>query len=173
MIRYFSQVISIACTLIVITVPLGALYLLVDIELFSSLAERAVELPIRWETVTEGQWYLLWMLTLLYASLGLVGLYFLRRPFANFARGELFNSSNSRDLRLFSIFLFAQGLAGPLHFSLTSLLLSINHPVGERMLSVSVGSDELSVIALAMILWVLSDLLVKASQLESENKQFV
>ncbi len=173
MIRNFSKLISIACTLTLITVPSGALFLLLDIELFSSMAKRAVELPIQWDTVTGVQWYLLWMLTLLYASLGLAGLYFLRRAFANFAKGELFNSGNSRDLRLFSIFLFAQGLARPLHFSLASLLLSMNHPAGERVLSVSVGSDEFSVIVLAMILWVLSDLLVKASQLESENKQFV
>jgi hypothetical protein len=69
--------------------------------------------------------------------------------------------------------LFAQALAKPLCFSIYSVLLSINHPAGQKILSVSFGSDEVKVIALAMILWVMSDLLFKGSKLESENKQFI
>jgi len=49
----------------------------------------------------------------------------------------------------------------------------MNHSAGQKILSVSFGSDEAKVIALAMILWVMSDLLVIASKLESENKQFI
>ncbi|MBU2985477.1 hypothetical protein KO528_08940 [Saccharophagus degradans] len=86
------------------------------------------------------------------AATGVIGLYFLRRAFSNFAKGELFTLSNSRDLKLFSIFLFIQTLAKPLHFSLTSILLSMNHPAGQKMLSVSLGSGEIKVFSLAMIL---------------------
>jgi len=49
----------------------------------------------------------------------------------------------------------------------------MNHPAGQKMLSVSFGSDEVKVIALAMILWVMSDLLVKGCKLENENKLFI
>jgi hypothetical protein len=69
--------------------------------------------------------------------------------------------------------LFAQALAKPLHFSISSVLLSLNHPAGQKMLSASFGSNEVKVIALAMMLWVISDLLVQGSKLESENKQFI
>jgi hypothetical protein len=173
MTRQFSLLIALGCMALLILTPVAALYLLIDIELFASLARSNLNLPIQWQTVSDTQWYSLWLFTLIYIGIGLAGLYFLRRAFANFAKGELFNHSNSRDLRLFAIMLFVQALTKPLHFALASVLLSFNHPAGEKMLSVSLGSGEIKVIALAMILWVMSDLLVRGSQLENENKQFI
>jgi len=169
----FSRLIAFGCMVILIATPLIALYYLINIELFANIAKSQLALPIQWQTVSDIQWYSLWLLTVCYIATGLAGLYFLRRAFANFAKGQLFNHNNSRDLRLFSILLFTQALAKPLHFSIASLLLSINHTAGQKMLSVSFGSDEIKVIALAMILWLMSDLLLRGSKLESENKQFI
>ncbi len=173
MTRQFSRLIALGCMVILITAPIIALYFLINIDQFADIARNNIALPIQWQTVSDMQWYSLWLLTVIYFSIGLVGLYFLRRAFSNFAKGQLFNHSNSRDLRLFSILLFAQALAKPLHFSISSMLLSMNHPAGQKVLSVFFGSDEVKVIALAMILWVMSDLLVRGSKLESENKQFI
>ncbi len=173
MARQFSRLIAVGCVVILAAVPVAALYFLIDIEQFAAMAKSNLNLPIQWQTVSSMQWYSLWLLTTLHIATGLMGLYFLRRAFSNFAKGELFNHSNSRDLRIFSIFLFVQALAKPLHFSLASMLLSMNHPAGQKMLSISLGSGEINVIALAMILWVMSDLLVSASKLENENKQFI
>ena len=173
MTQQFSRFIALGCMAVLIAVPVATLYFLFNIEVFAAMARSNLDLSIQWETVSNMQWYSLWLLTIFYAATGLAGLYFLRRAFSNFAKGQLFNHSNSRDLRLFSILLFAQALAKPLHFSISSVLLSMNHPAGQKMLSVSFGSDEVKVIALAMILWVMSDLLVRGSKLESENKQFV
>lgn len=173
MTRYFSLLIAWGCLVILILAPLAALFFLINIDTFADLAKRNLDLPIQWQSVTAVQWYWFWLLSMFYLAIGLGGFYFLRRAFANFARGELFNLNNSRDLRLFSIFLFAQALARPLHFALSSMLLSWNHPPGQKMLSISLGSGEIEVLSLAMILWVMSDLLVKASKLENENKQFI
>ncbi len=173
MTRQFSRLIALGCMVILITAPIIALYFLINIDQFADIARNNIALPIQWQTVSDMQWYSLWLLTVIYVAIGLAGLYYLRRAFSNFAKGQLFNTSNSRDLRLFSILLFAQALAKPLYFSISSVLLSINHPAGQKILSVSFGSDEVKVIALAMILWVMSDLLFKGSKLESENKQFI
>jgi len=173
MTRQFSRLIALGCMVILITAPIIALYFLINIDQFADIAKNNIALPIQWHTVSNMQWYSLWLLTTFYVATGLAGLYFLRRAFSNFAKGQLFNHSNSQDLRLFSILLFAQALAKTLHFSIFSMLLSMNHPAGQKMLSISFGSDEAKVIVLAMILWVMSDLLVKGSRLESENKQFI
>ena len=173
MTRQFSRLIALGCMAILVTVPFIAIYFLINIELFAAMVRSNLGLPIQWQTVSDVQWYSLWLLTVFYIATGLAGLYFLRRAFSNFAKGQLFNHSNSRDLRLFSILLFVQALAKPLHFSISSMLLSMNHPAGRKMLSVSFGSDDVKVIALAMMLWVMSDLLVRGSKLESENKQFI
>ncbi len=173
MIRKFSRLIALGCMAIFIAAPVTALYFLGNIQQFPAIAKKSLNLPIRWQTVSDIQWYSLWLLSVFYVAIGVVGLYFLRRAFSNFAKGELFNRSNSRDLRLFAVFLFAQTVAKPLHFSLASMLLSMNHPSGQKMLSISLGSGEVKAIALAMILWVMGDLLVSASKLENENKQFI
>lgn len=173
MTKQFSQLIALGCMVLLTATPFLSLYFLINIELFATMIRSNLGLTIEWQTVTDIQWYSLWLLTTFYIAIGLAGLYFLRRAFSNFAKGQLFNHSNSRDLRLFSILLFAQALAKPLHFSISSVLLSLNHPPGQKMLSVSFGSNEVIVIALAMMLWVISDLLVQGSKLETENKQFI
>lgn len=173
MTRTFSRIIATGCLALLLFVPAAALYLLADIDTFAALAARQLPLPMQWHTVTNAQWYGLWFLTALYVGLGLAGIVFLRRAFESFANGELFTLENSRHLRLFSVFVFAQALAKPLHFALSSVLLSWHHPAGERMLSIQLGSGELQLIALAMILWVMSDLLVTARTLEDENRQFI
>ena len=173
MARYFSILVVWGCVAALLAGSAGMLYFLVDIEAFARLARNEVHMAIRWETVTPAQWYGLWVLTTVNVAIGLAGLFYLRRAFLNFARGEFFDLSNSKDLRLFSVFLFIQAVAAPLHHSLASVLLSWNHAPGQKMLSISFGSSELQVILLAMILWVISDMLVKGVALQRENQQFV
>ena len=115
MIRRFSLFISWGCTVALLVAPMAALYLLFDIATFADLARTSLQLPIQWHTVSAPQWYGLWFLSVIYLVVGLVGLYFLRRAFSNFAKGELFNPDNSQDLRMFAISLFAQALVKPLH----------------------------------------------------------
>jgi hypothetical protein len=172
MIRRVSLVVA-WLTANLVVVPLGALYFLVDLEAFITLAKDAIGLPIQWHTVESWQWYFLYILSLLYISIGLAGLYFLRRAFINFARGELLNVANSRDLRRFSILLFIQAAFKPVHLAIASVLLSLNHPTEQKMLTLSFGPGALRAIAVALILWVLSALLVEGSKLQAENRQFV
>ena len=173
MIKRISLVISWACISTIVLISAVSLYLLYNIDSFLNVAKGSIGLPIHWHTITSWQLYMLWSLTALYVSIGLIGLYFLRRAFANFANGELFNLANSRDIRLFSILLLTQSLAKPLLFTLSSLLLSLYHPAGEKIFAIAFGSNEIITIVLAMIMWVVSALLVEGSKLQVENRQFV
>ena len=173
MTRRLSLLVSWGCSVLSILLPVAALFFLIDLSSFEQLVRNSIGLPVQWQTVSNGQWYGLWALMALYVSIGLVGLYFLRRAFANFANGELFNLVNSRDLRRFSILLLVQAIVTPLHYALSSVLLSLNHPAGEKMLSISFGSNEMRTIGVALVLWVMSNLLVEGSKLQTENRQFV
>lgn len=173
MTKQFSRLIAWGCYLMILLTPIFSIYLLWDIDLFSTQLSHYIHLPIHWHTVTIWQWYFQWLMTAAYISIGLIGLYFLHCAFRNFANGELFNLVNSHYIRMFSIFLFAQALAKPLYFTLSSVLLSLNHPDGEKIFSISVGSNEIIGIALGMILWVMSDLLVIASNLKTETEQYI
>ena len=66
-----------------------------------------------------------------------------------------------------------QGVAKPVHFALASVILSLKHPAGERLLSISIGSDVAVLMIAGFILWVLADLLVEGSKADTENRQFV
>ncbi len=173
MTRRFSLLISWGSTVLLIFVPVAALYYLFNLPAFAALTQKSIGLPINWPTVEHWQWYAVWGVTFAYLALGLAGLYFLRRPFANFARGELFNMSNSRDLRRFAILLFLQALTKPVHFAITSVLLSANHGPGNKMLSLSIGSGEIRTVAIGLVFWVVSNLLIDGGKLQAENRQFV
>ena len=173
MLRLFSLMVVWSCLAALILVPAALLYLLFDLSTFARVTQNSLALPIQWLSVNSIQWYGLWAVTVLYVATGLSGVFFLLRAFSQFAKGEFFNVVNSRNLRLFSIFLFVNALATPIHFALSSLLLSFNHPAGQKMLSISFGSGELHQLILAMILWVISELLLKSAELENENKQFI
>ncbi|MBN7819823.1 DUF2975 domain-containing protein [Bowmanella yangjiangensis] len=171
--RHCSMLIAWGCMLLLVIAPAASIYYLFDLGSFAHLARQSLNLPIQWQSVVSWQWYGVWGITVLYLGVGLVGLHYLRRAFSNFARGELFTLDNSRYLRVFAVLLLIQAVVKPLHFALSSLLLSWNHPPGQKVLSFMLGSAEVKVLVLAMILWVMSDLLVKGCQLDNENKQFV
>lgn len=171
--RMFCLLVTWNCLLVMVVAPLAAVYLFIDIDAFATLAMNNLRMSIQWETVTTGQWWGLWVVTALHLGVGVCSLFFLRRAFVNFSRGEFFNQSNSRDLRMFAVLLFVQAFTRPLHTALSSVLLSWNHPPGQKMLAVSFGSGEVQTIILAVILWVICDLLVRGGELEQENKQFV
>ncbi len=173
MTRTMAALVAWACTAWLVVTPVAALYMLIDIDRFSSLAIDNLALPIQWYTVSHGQWIALWAITAGYLSLGYAGAWFLRKAFMSFARGAWFDVENSRHLRRYAALLISQGIAKPVHFGLASVVLSLNHPQGERLLTVSVGSNEALSILAGLVLWVLADLLVKGIRADAENRQFV
>lgn len=173
MTRILSQMISWGCVVALVLTPAAFVYLLWDIELFARLAQSSTDLAINWQSVTNWQWYTLWLITLLYFGIGWLGIYYLRCAFTKFASGELINLTNSRNIRRFSVLLFMQAIAKPLLFTLSSVLLSVKHPAGQKMLSVSLGSNEIWGIALALVFWVVSSLMFEANRIQAENEKFI
>lgn len=170
---HLSRLIAWGCLAVLLAAPIAAGYLLFDLAQLATIAQENLKLPIQWPSVEANQWYLLWAVTALYLVPTLLGLYFLRRAFSCFANNELFNDSNSKNLRFFSMCLMIQALCKPVHLAAASVILSWQHPPGQKTLVITFGSSELTTLALAVILWVVSDLLVKSRELEQENKAFI
>ena len=161
------------CTLWLVVLPVGVLYLLFDIERFAAYATAGLAQPIRWYSVTDGQWYGLWALTTVYLGIGYAGVVYLRKAFSSFANGHWFDVRNSRNLRRFAILLMIQGVAKPVHFAVSSVVLSLHHPPGDKVLSISLGSNELILAGAGLVMWVLADLLIEGTKAAAENRQFV
>ncbi|MEM6302363.1 MAG: hypothetical protein AAF749_11540 [Pseudomonadota bacterium] len=173
MTQHLARIVSLLCTVWLIVAPVGALYLLLDHAAFTTMVRAEQQLPVQWHTVGTSQLYVVWLLAVIDVGLGTLGILFLRRAFQSFARGEWFDESNSRDLRRYAALLVAQALARPIVGALTSVVLSLNHPPGERMLSLTFGSNELWYLLAGFVTWVLADLLVRGASADRENRQFV
>jgi len=173
MIKQFSQIISWGSAVLMLWFPLYGIYFLLDISRFSASLHEGLRLPIQWQTVEPWQLYTFLLITFCFWSLAVASLFYLRRAFSAFAAGELFTVENSRSIRVFAVLVFAQALTKPLQGAIGSVLLSLNHPDGQRMLSLSLGSDTVQTIGLSMILWIVAEILITAHRLENENQQFV
>ena len=173
MLKQLSLVISWGSALLMLCIPGYGIYLLLDISRFSASLHQALQLPIQWQTVQSWQLYTLLGVTVSFWAITVAALFFLRRAFSAFAKGELFTAENSRSIRVFAVLVFAQALTKPLQGAIASVVLSLNHPEGQRMLSVTLGSDTVQTIGLSIILWIVAELLIHAHRLENENQQFV
>lgn len=171
--KLVSKVVSWGCQLMIIFGAVFLVAMLFKINWLKEIAMNNLGLPIQWGSVQDVQLYFLWGIVAVTLTVGAMGLYFLHLAFANFARGELFNLSNSVCLKRFSTLLLLQTALKPIAFTLSSVVLSLNHPAGQKILSFSFGSQDFFSLWLALILWVISELLVLGNELQAENRQFV
>lgn len=161
------------CLVSLVGVVIGGGYLLIDIDMFRQLMIGAISAPIQWGLVESWQLYLAWLLAAIYVGIGLAGLGYLSQVLKRFGKGELFTLVNSRYLRGFASCLLLQSLFSPFYFGLLVVLLTLNHPAGQKILMLNASSSDLKNLGLGILLWLISDLLVKAHALEKENKAFV
>lgn len=167
------RLLAFACWAACIIGPLLALYLLWDLPLLMKLIREgsAQSMKIRWETVVHWQEVTVWAIATVNLGITLLALAFLRPVLLQFAEGAFFNWTNSVNLRRFSWVMVIQGLLRPM--GLTTLVLSWNHPPGQRMLSLGFSGDAIGFLSLGFLLLMVSDLLVRGAELEQENAQFV
>lgn len=167
------RLLAFGCWAACIVAPLLALYLLWDLPLLMKLIREggSQSAKIHWETVVHWQEVTVWAIAAVNLAITLLALYFLRPVLLQFAEGEFFNLANSVNLRRFSWVMVFQGLLRPM--GLTTLVLSWNHPPGQRMLSLGFSGGAIGFLGLGFLLLMISDLLVRGAELERENAQFV
>ncbi|HJN46842.1 MAG TPA: DUF2975 domain-containing protein [Vicinamibacterales bacterium] len=151
----------------------AAIYFAADIQAFGRLAQQGAALPIQWATVEPAQLYALWLSTLIYLTPGAIALWFLSVAFRRFASGAWFDPASSIAFRRFALLLLLQTGLQPIHSAMSSVVLSMNHPPGQKILSITLGTNELKSIGLALIIWVIAELIRRGRSLEEENEAFV
>lgn len=176
-IRIVSRLLSWFC-LIAIVFELGFVPL---IWLTPDLAREAISYSDSLVSVPLGDLQALggWQLpavfvTLMVPSLVLgFGLWHLRKMFLCFARNAIFENGTIRHLKIFSIALLLQTLLSPAAGALTSLLVTITRPEGQRMISIGLSNIEASSLFLGGLFLIISWVLSEAVALHDENRSFV
>lgn len=171
--RTLSLVIYWCCNLVLFVTPLLFLLSVFETSLFTNMIRRSLNLQIQWHTVGDVQWIVLWCSMLVFIGIGYAGIYFLRKSFQNFAAGDWFSLSNSLNVNRFAKLLLVQSIATPILFTVSGLILSFNHPPGQKILALSFGTNEFKGVMVSIIFLVISHILVVGHNIDDENKHFL
>lgn len=91
------------------------------------------------------------------------------RLFRLYEKGMIFAADNVRCFRLLSRVLISWCLVGLLTDPLMSIALTLHHPAGERMLSITLGSPDLTALLIGGILAVITRVMDEARTLKEEQ----
>ena len=161
------------CTAFLLFVPLLILNFIVNLGWFKNVALSKLNLPIQTMTVENWQWYGVIAIAGIPLMIKAWGVFYLRRLFSQFSLGHYFIAENIAWLKKFAFSLLIVGVLNPVVLTIASVVLSINHPDGQKILSINIGSHDFALIFNALVFWSVAYILEKGKSLDDENKQFV
>lgn len=115
------------------------------------------------------------LMVLLAAPLGvaLFGLWKIRALFACYALGDVFSERPARHIWWAGFAMVLNALLTIVTYSLGSLVLTYDNPVGEKQFAVAVSSDLFFVFLTGGLLMVIGQVLHEAGRISAENRQFI
>ncbi|MGM9426173.1 DUF2975 domain-containing protein [Hydrogenophaga sp. MI9] len=106
-------------------------------------------------------------------ALLLAGVWQARRCFAMFAQGQVFTLQATVLLRRFAGWVAWAALAALLSGAVTSVLLTLHNPPGQRQLAIGIGSDHVFTLFFAGLVWLMAAVIGEGQTLAEENEGFV
>ena len=101
------------------------------------------------------------MVVMIPTGVAMCGAYYLIRLFRLYEKGHIYTPANVYCFRKLSRVLIWWFAAGIVHRSLLSIVLTLHNPLGQRMLTVELGSPDLTALLLggilAIIAWVMEE----------------
>lgn len=101
------------------------------------------------------------------------GFWRLAAMFQSFARGDVFSDTPISNLRAFALTLLLHSLLQPIAGAVASVFSTFHLGVGNRALTISVGSSDILALGLGALFLVLSWVLLEAVRIAQENREFV
>jgi hypothetical protein len=107
--------------------------------------------------------------TMLPTGVAMIGGYHLVRLFRLYEQGQIFRDSNVRCFKKLSRVLIWWFAAGIVHNSLLSVVLTLHTPPGQRMITVELGSPDLTALLLGAILAVIAWVMEEGRRLQEDQ----
>lgn len=164
---------QVLCSAVLIALPLALVWLWVDFGRFAPLLAQRAGVPIVMDNVTSLQRWLGFTVSAVPMALTLYGVWHLRQLFRHFRDGELFSDATTRHLFAFAVMLFLSALASPVASALTSVVLTMGNPPGQRALSLQLGSGQLAMLFLGGVFTVIAWIMREGHKLAIENREIV
>lgn len=113
------------------------------------------------------------LVSFLPVSATVYGLWNLRKLFSLYQQAVVFTDKNANYLRKFGISLFFWVAANKIFSSLISVILSMNLAPGERMLVITINSEDIATLVIGAVIVLVSWVMKEAAILEDEIKHTV
>lgn len=113
------------------------------------------------------------LVTLMPVALGLALLWQLWSLFGEYLRGAVFSPRALACLRRFAVLLVALAVVQPLAQALMSVAVSWDNPPGQRMLVVTVNSNDYALLLGALVFVAIARVMTEAARVAEENEGFV
>lgn len=169
-IRHTSLVFQKVITALMVIVPTTALFVWAFVDLTAlelGWSEAEVGPLTIFERVAAAT------LSILPLSVTLVALFNLRRLFGLYAQGNIFEAANVQCFRNMGWALVLIMPTNVLFHSALSVLLSFDQAAGERMLAISISSDDVGVAVVGVVIVVVSWVMAEAADLSRDNAAIV
>lgn len=172
-IRRVSRIMQMICTTILVVVPVGLALIWSNFEALAPLSETLSDIPVQPAHLTWVNLLLGFLVSLVGAAIVLYGVSRLRRLFALYGEGRVFTHESARCIRGFALAIMLYAAVSPLIGGVLSVVLTMGNPPGERVLTISMSSNELALLFLGACLLVISWVMVESSRLADDSAQIV
>ena len=167
-IERLSNAVSKLCYISIAVMPLILVWIWMDPERvaqdFSDTSDLVLSEAIGFLTRIFG-----FTLTIIPTTLMIIGLLSLQEFLNNLQKSDYFNPNNPTLLRKFAYMLLWSTLARPLIGALVSIVITINNPPGQRTVTFSLGTDEISGVFVALLIMLLSLLIAESKSSVDER----
>ena len=172
-IQRISRIMRHACTLMAVAIPIVLAVMWATFESWAPTHPELINIRPLPSSVPATTLVLGFLISMIPGGLTIYAVWRLRTLFGLYAQGMIFTAANIRCLRSFALAVLGFALAKLISGSLMSVALTINNPPGERMLSVSFGSSEVTTLFIGCVFLVISWIMEEGRELAEEQAQIV
>jgi len=163
--RLHYLLIAIAWILPLINVLMWSIVNSLPEDITSRMLPHFVNLPLPLQARALG-----FVTTMIPTCIAICGLFYLMRLFELYEKGQIFSSANVRCFRNLSRVLIVWSGVGIVYRALLGVALTLHHPPGQRILSLSLGSPDLTALLLGGILAVIAWVMEEGQRLQEDQE---
>ncbi len=172
-IRCFSRVLRGVSTVLIVAVPVGVIWTWANFDSLSAILPSTAGVDFDAENITLPILVAGGMLNMLPGVIAMYGFWHLRQLFGLFLEDRYFDREAIQHVRRFAAAALAYGFAAPVSRILITLVVSLTNPPGERILRLTISSDDLVIIFLSAVFFLIARIWDKAREIDHENAQIV
>lgn len=172
-ITQLSRILRSAAGLMIWAVPLGLLWTWSHFEQLAAVLPATAGLNIDPTQVTTAQLAAAFSANMLAGAIAMFGFWRLRCLFELFTQSRYFDQTAISCVQGFAVAILSYGLVTPLSRTLIALSLTLNNPQGEAILMLRLSSDDIVIVFLGGVFFLLARVWHNAKRIADEHAQIV